>query len=63
MFEINTCDVFQFGTIIVALIHAIGYNMRRSRCKQLDCLCIKCERDIMNSKEMSIDDKNVLESA
>ena len=42
MFEINTCDVFQFGTIIVALIHAIGYNMRRSRCKHLDCLCIKC---------------------
>ena len=33
----------------------ILYHIRRSRCKSVECCCIKCKRDVMTNQEMTAD--------
>ena len=49
----STCDIVSIGGVLIGLIHAIFYNIRRSRCKSINCLCIKCSREVMTLEEMS----------
>ena len=49
----STCDIVSIGGVLIGLIHAIFYNMRRSRCNDINCLCMKCSREVMSVEEMS----------
>lgn len=33
----------------------ILYHLRRSRCTEIDCCCIRCTRDPMDNEEMQFD--------
>ena len=41
-----------------ALISTTCYNIRRSRCEQIESPCLSCRRTLMNSEEMKIDRLN-----
>ena len=48
----STCDIVSIGGVLIGLIHAIFYNLRRSRCNNINGLCIKYLREVMTSEEM-----------
>ena len=47
----SVCDIVSLAGVGIALIHAIFWNIRRSRCTTVDCLCFKCKRELMSAEE------------
>ena len=40
---------------ICLIVSVVFYNLRRSRCTKLECGCINCSRQLMNTEEMNND--------
>ena len=40
---------------ICVIVSVLFYNLRRSRCTKLECGCITCSRQLMNTEEMAND--------
>ena len=53
----NTWDIVSIGGLVIALIHAIFYNIRRSRCSDINCCCFKCKRQLMSPEEQKEDER------
>ena len=51
------CDIISLCNVAILIIHAISYNVRRSRCTDIDCLCFNCKRVLMSKEELEIDNK------
>ncbi len=51
------CDIISLCNVFILIIHAISYNVRRSRCTDIDCLCINCKRNLMSKEELENDNK------
>ena len=51
------CDIISLCNVAILIIHAISYNVRRSRCTDIDCLCFNCKRALMSKEELEIDNK------
>ena len=55
-------DAILISTItgsISLLITILFYNLRRSRCTELHCACLRCIRQNMNSDELTADSLNI----
>jgi len=57
------CEMSYLGMVVVLIIHAISWNVRRSRCTMVQCGwgCINCTRSLMTENEMAMDTKPSLE--
>lgn len=40
------------GSIITGLVTAIFHGTSLSRCKTIDCLCFKCQREVLQNEEL-----------
>ena len=55
-------DAILISTItgsISILVTVLFYNLRRSRCVDLQCACFRCTRQNMNTEEMTADKLNI----
>lgn len=50
--------VLAISTALGTLISLCFYNIRRSRCGDVDCCGLKCSRSIMTLEELQADQKN-----
>ena len=55
---LSVCDIASGGTLVIGLIHMIFWNVRRSRCTDIKCFCIKCKRELMTGEELADDKLN-----
>jgi len=53
--EINVCDIASMAGVLILLVHSVAYNIRRSRCVNVECLCVKCKRELMTEDELKND--------
>ena len=53
----EVCDIISLCNVLILIIHAIAYNVRRSRCTDIECLCINCKRNLMSKEELENDTK------
>jgi len=40
------------GSILTGLVTAIFHGTSLSRCKTIDCLCFKCQREVLQNEEL-----------
>ena len=50
---INSCDLQTWGNVIVMIIAAVFTGIRMSRCKNIDTICCKCERELVDNESNS----------
>ena len=48
-------SVLIIGSVIGALISTLCYNIRRSRCEQIESPCLSCRRKLMTAEELKMD--------
>ena len=53
--EFTVCDIASIAGVLILLVHSVAYNIRRSRCVDVDCFCVKCKRDLMTVEELKND--------
>ena len=56
--EISVCDIASLMGVFILFIHSVAYNIRRSRCVDVDCFCAKCKRELMTDEELKNDNAN-----
>ncbi len=47
--------ILSSGTVLVLIIHAVCWNLRRSRCVEMDVCGIQCKRNVMTLEELQED--------
>jgi len=40
------------GSILSGILQVIFHGTSLSRCKTIDCLCMKCERDVLQNEDL-----------
>jgi len=46
------------GTIITGIIQQVFHGTSLSRCKNIDCFCFKCEREVLKDESLYNDTNN-----
>lgn len=52
----SACEISAIGTLALAIIHVIFWNIRRSRCTNISCCCVSCSRQLMSPAETQQDE-------
>ncbi len=52
----SACEISAMGTLGLAIIHVVFWNIRRSRCTNISCCCLSCSRHLMTKSEIQEDE-------
>jgi len=47
--------ILSSGAVLVLVIHAVCWNLRRSRCTELSACGVNCKRNVMSLEELQSD--------